>query len=215
MLGNAFPANDPGLVGAGEAAPRAFQSEKRLDWSLHAPEQKRTPGKPGRGKELAPSGEVASPEPFGAQRHVDADGDCQNRAQCVVPAEQGVAGGRNGGALGPHDAGDQAAEHHHRGGDSRCAPVGAALTADKTWPDPAEFDDDQERDGDPARVMDGEDPSATGGSGEQRERAGHEQRRDQRRETPVGAAGGHSVSLGAQAGRFDRPRAQGPVQRVA
>ena len=86
--------------------------------------------------------------------------------------------------------------------------MGAALTADKTWPDPAEFDDDQERDGDPARVMDGEDPSATGGSGEQRERAGHEQRRDQRRETPVGAAGGHSVSLGAQAGRVDRPRAQ-------
>ena len=125
-----------------------------------------------------------------------------------MPAQQAVTGRCDNDTLGPQEPGDEAAENRQRRADSR--GVGGAGAAEETRPDTPELDDDEDRDREPARVMNTYDPGGSRRAGEQRERAGHEQRRDQPGETPVGDAGGHSVSLGRRDRGDARPQHAAP-----
>ena len=62
--------------------------------------------------------------------------------------------------------------------------------------------------------MNGDDPSGSRRAGEQRESAGHEQRRDQPGETPVGDAGGHSISLGRETSATSGRNIRHPLTRA-
>ena len=160
MLGKALPANDSASYEPVKRrrAPLRLSSASNGRW---APREEGSGREAGRGEELAASGEVTPPQAFRANRHVGGDRNRQHGAERVVPAEQAVAGRRDGDAIRPQDSGGEAGGERHHCANPGGASIDVARAGGKARPDTAELDDDEEQDSDPACVVDGEDPGGT------------------------------------------------------